>query len=89
MQRIKFGIEFLDSAKKDFKNLQKNCQQKINLILRQKLTLYPEKFGKPLQYSFKGHRRLRIEDYRIIYKIDERKSIVYIVKMAHRKNVYD
>lgn len=45
-------------------------------------------FGKPLQYSLKGLRRLRVEDYRIIYQINIETKIVLVVKIGHRKEVY-
>lgn len=49
----------------------------------------PIGFGKPLRYSLKGHRRLRVSDYRIVYRIDPDANTVVIVSIKHRKDVYD
>lgn len=57
--------------------------------IEKKLSVNPIAFGKPLRYSLKGLRRLRFDDYRVIYKIDENEDIVIILKIAHRKEIYD
>ncbi|KJV81821.1 plasmid stabilization system family protein [Rickettsia hoogstraalii str. RCCE3] len=48
----------------------------------------PIAFGKPLRYSLKGHRRLRVSDYRIIYRIEQETSTVIIIAIKHRKEIY-
>lgn len=45
-------------------------------------------FGKPLRYSLKGARRLRVGDYRVIYTI-EPSDVILIVKIGHRREVYE
>jgi mRNA interferase RelE/StbE len=40
-----------------------------------------------LRYSFKGARRLRVGDYRVIYRI-EPEDLVVIVKIGHQRDVY-
>ena len=42
-----------------------------------------------MQYSPMGLRRLRVSDYRIIFKIEEEVKTVLIVKIGHRKEVYE
>jgi mRNA interferase RelE/StbE len=32
--------------------------------------------------------RIRVGDYRIVYQIEDRILIVYVVRIAHRKDVY-
>lgn len=49
----------------------------------------PIGFGKPLRYSLKGHRRLRVSDYRIVYRIEAETNTVVIIAIKHRKEVYD
>ena len=49
----------------------------------------PIGFGKPLRYSLKGHRRLRVGDYRIVYRIAADKKIVVIIAIKHRKDIYE
>ena len=43
---------------------------------------------KPLRYSLQGARRLRVGDYRVIYRI-EPPDVVLVVKIGHRREVYE
>lgn len=84
-----YSVQYLDSVKEDLRGLQKSVKEKIRKAIERKLMLNPIEFGKPLQYSLKGLRRLRVEDYRIIYQIDLDSKTVLIVKIGHRKEVYE
>ena len=46
----------------------------------------PVRYGEPLRRSLRGYRKLRVGDYRIIYKIEEKNIIVF--KIGHRREVY-
>lgn len=83
-------IEYLDSVvDEDIPKLPKTMRVLIKKAIEERLTVDPLGFGKPLRYSLKGHRRLRVGDYRIVYRIDSEKHIVTIVIIKHRKDVYD
>ena len=84
-----FSIEYLESVKDDLKSIPKSMKAKIKKAIEKKLILNPIEFGKPLQYSLKGLRRLRVEDYRIIYQIEIDRKVVLVVKIGHRKEVYE
>ena len=43
---------------------------------------------KPLVGPLKGWFRFRVGDYRIVYQIDAGKKLVYVVRIAHRKESY-
>ena len=64
-------------------------KRKIKKAIEKKLMIDPVSYGKPLRYSLKGLRRLRVENYRVIYKIDDEKGVVIVVRIAHRKEVYE
>jgi addiction module RelE/StbE family toxin len=90
MERTRFVIEFIDKDALDqFKALPKATQKTLGTAMRDRLEVDPVSFGKPLRYSLKGHRRLRVGDYRIVYRINEEKKIVTIVAVDHRKDVYE
>jgi len=85
-----YTIEYLNSVvKKDIPALPPRKREAIKRAIEERLTLDPIGFGKPLQYSFKGHRRLRVGDYRVVYKIERKEQIVLIVAIKHRKLVYE
>jgi len=82
-----YKIEYLESVvEDDISNLTKSEKIKIKKAIEEKLVNDPVRFGKPLQYSLKGCRRLRVGDYRVVYVIE--KDVVIIVKIGHRKEVY-
>jgi mRNA interferase RelE/StbE len=82
-----YRIEYLESViEDDISSLTKSEKLKIKKAIEEKLIHDPVRFGKPLQYSLKGCRRLRVGDYRVIYVIE--KEVVLIVKIGHRKEVY-
>ena len=72
--------------KKDIPALAEVWKERIKSAIEQKLVQSPELFGLPLRTSLKGHRKLRVGDYRVVFKI-ERKS-VYILAILHRARVY-
>ena len=86
----RYTIEYLDTViKEDIPNLQSTARAMIKKAIEERLAIDPIGFGKPLRYSLKGHRRLRVSDYRIVYRIDPDKNTVIIVTIKHRKDVYD
>ena len=67
-------------------SIPKPHRQQIKRAIEERLTIDPIKFGKPLKYSLFGLRRLRVGDWRIIYRING--DIVEILKIGNRKDVY-
>ena len=60
----------------------------IKRAIETRLAVDPVGYGRPLRYSLAGHRRLRVGDYRIVYRIDTRRHVVVISVIRHRKDVY-
>ncbi len=84
-----FEIKYLDVVTQDdVPALPTTAKRTIKTAIEERLTVDPVGFGKPLRYSFKGHRRLRVGDYRVIYRIDPAHQIVMIVAIKHRKDIY-
>lgn len=81
-----FEIKYAESAKQDRPKLSKKVQEQIQRDIEKKLTTMPEIFGKPLRKSLKGYRRLRVGDYRIIFKIET--NTVKIFRIGHRSIIY-
>ena len=61
-------------------------RKQIKRAIEERLAINPIKFGKPLRHSLFGLRRLRVGDWRIIYRING--AIVEIVKIGNRKDIY-
>lgn len=59
---------------------------KIKSAIEEKLVTYPDVYGKPLRRSLRGYRKLRVGDYRVVFRIDGTRIKVFVI--AHRSVVY-
>ena len=83
-----YRVRYLESVvRADIPTLPKAARERIRRAIETKLATNPVEFGKPLQYSLKGARRLRVGDYRVVFVIDG--DEVTIVKIGNRKEVYE
>mgnify|MGYP001571133277 FL=1 len=73
-------------VKKEIPRLPEKIKEQIQRDIERKLTTVPEIFGKPLRKSLKGYRRLRVGDYRVIFRIE--KNTVKIFRIGHRSIIY-
>ena len=63
-------------------------KKKIKRAIEERLSVKPDVlYGKPLRRSFKGYRKLRVGDYRIIYRIEPDTVIIFVIR--HRSVVYE
>lgn len=85
-----YKVEYLESVvKDDIPLLPKKIKTIIKKAIEERLMIDPIGFGRPLRYSLKGHRRLRVGNYRIVYRIEQANHIVLIIAIKHRKDVYE
>ena len=85
-----YSIDYLEEVvKKDIPALPKSIRLTIKKAIEERLMVDPIGFGKPLRYSLKGHRRLRVGDYRIVYRIHHSPGTVIVIAIKHRKEVYE
>lgn len=59
---------------------------KIKVAIEEKLMTHPDLYGKPLRRSLKGYRKLRVGDYRVVFRIHE--NTVLVLAILHRSVVY-
>jgi len=70
----------------DLAEIPVNIKSRIQKAIETRLLMDPIGYGLPLRKSLHGHRKLRVGDYRIIYRIHGKEVI--ILKIGHRKDVY-
>lgn len=70
----------------DIPKISKVWRDKIRQVIERKLMTGPDVYGKPLRRSLKGYRKLRVGDYRIIFRIDG--ITIKIFAIQHRSVVY-
>lgn len=84
-----YKVVYLDQVEKDLKKLDKSIAKKILARIETYLTLDPKGLGKELKGEFRGYWRYRWGDYRIIYKISDKEILIIVLRISHRKNIYD
>ena len=82
-------IEWDVRAKKELMSLDAGVQRKILAYLRKRATENPRSFGKQLSGNKVGLWRYRIEDFRVICRLQDDKLLVLVVAVGHRKEIYD
>ncbi len=82
---MKYKIAFKKSISRDLKNIGKIQVKRILNKIDKELPSAANKFPE-LKGKFKGLRKLRIGDYRVVYTII--KDGVLILRIGHRKEVY-
>ena len=86
---MSYRIVYPESVvREDIPALSVSARRRIRSAIERKLGSHPIEFGKPLRYSFRGARRLRVGDHRVIYGI-EPPDLVVVVEIGHRRDVYE
>ena len=78
---MKYKVIIRQKAEKQLNKLDDSMKLKIMRYIKQNLnnTDNPKKFGKALRYNLKGFWRYRVENYRIIAKIEKDELVILIV----------
>ena len=83
---MNYTIHYHQEIPKDLSPIPSNIKSRIKKAIEQRLMNDPVKYGEYLKRSLKGYRKIRIGDYRIIYKIHGKE--IFILKIGHRKDIY-
>lgn len=84
-------IEFARSAAKEFEALDTAAQRRIQRYLRERIATDadPRRFGKPLRGDKVGLWAYRVGDYRLICHIENERFVVLVLRVGHRRRVYE
>ena len=84
-------IEFDDRARRELRKLDAENQQTVLRYLRERIAGAedPRVFGKPLRMKLAGLWRYRVGDYRLICRFEENHLVVLVLKVGHRRDVYE
>lgn len=74
------------AVRDDISKLPTVWKEKVRRAIEERLTTHPDLYGKPLRRSLKGYRKLRVGDWRVIFKIQ--KNTVKVLIIQHRSVVY-
>lgn len=85
---VTFTIEYADTVvKEDIPKLTASVRSRTRKAIESKLTVSPEVYGKPLRRSLKGYKKLRVGEYRVVFRIENTTIKVFVIQ--HRSVVYN
>ena len=71
----------------DIPQLDAKLKTRIKNAIETRLTTEPQQYGAPLRKTLHGYWKLRVGDYRVVFKIVG--AEVWILGIIHRKKVYE
>ena len=80
-------LEFTESARRELRALDGQLQRRISTKVNE-LCEDPFPSGVKKLHGLQAHFRIRVGDYRVIYRVDGRRIVVVIVRIGHRRDVY-
>src|SRR5438874_2608068 len=84
---VTYRVLFLSSAEREFVRLPKSEREKISIKIAA-LSENPRRQGSIKLSGKDGIWRVRVGNYRILYRIEDAALIVAITKVAHRRESY-
>ena len=75
-----------DVEKVDLPRIDKKNKSMIKRAIEDRLITQPEIYGKPLQRTLKGYWKLRVREFRIVFKIFGNELRIYGI--IHCKRIY-
>ncbi|MDZ7759107.1 MAG: type II toxin-antitoxin system RelE/ParE family toxin [Desulfovermiculus sp.] len=83
----KYGVEYHPDVKsRDLPEINPEMKARIKKAIEERLQEAPYDYGLPLRKSLKRYWKIRVGDYRVVYKIQD--TTVRIFCICHRKHAY-
>jgi mRNA interferase RelE/StbE len=70
----------------DLQLIDNKTKQRIKKAIEERLSVLPHNYGAPLRKTLKGYWKMRVGDYRIVFKVVENE--VRIMGIRNRKDIY-
>jgi len=85
--KLTWIVKWDDRARKELRKLDKSLQKEVLAYLRERIAVNsdPRRFGKPLSYDKRGLWRYRIQNARVICRIEDDTLFVLVVRIGYRK----
>lgn len=88
---MRWRVAFDTSAAKELRDLGHADRVRVQRYLRERIATAedPRRFGKALTGDLKGLWRYRVGDIRIVAAFENEVFVVLVLRVAHRREVYD
>jgi len=83
-----YSVEIENRCLRELKKLDKTVVRRAFMLIEEVIVKDPHS-GKKLKGKYSGLFSYRFSDYRIIYEIIQQKLLIVILRIRHRKDVYD
>jgi mRNA interferase RelE/StbE len=83
-----FSIAWTTSSRRALTRLPEKVATAVVEFLYGSLAASPYRVGRPLKLGLEGLRSARRGDYRVIYRIDDRRRLVTVIAIEHRSDIY-
>ena len=85
---MQFELRYHPDVKtRDIPLLDAKMKKRVKTSIENRLMTAPHQYGEPLRKTLHGYWKLRVGDYRVVFKIV--KEEVWVLGIIHRKNVYE
>jgi mRNA interferase RelE/StbE len=84
---MRYTVEFTTSAAREFRALDRQLQRRVSAKIAD-LVEDPIPLGARKFQGADDHWRIRVGDYRVIYRIERQRVVIVIVRIGHRREVY-
>jgi mRNA interferase RelE/StbE len=87
---LAWTVSFEPRALTELKKLDRSAKLRVVRFLQERIAgdHEPRGSGKPLTGEKVGLWRYRVGEYRIVCRIDDESGSVFVLRIAHRKDVY-
>lgn len=85
-ERPRYRVEFARPAARQWRDLPRAVRERIAPHV-EALATDPRPRGS-IKLTGSDEHRIRVGDYRVVYAVEDRRLIVLVVRVAHRRDVY-
>ena len=83
---MSWEIIYHTDVEQDLESIGPSAARRIMLTIDKKLTQSPLQFGAPLSGNLNKLRKLRVGDYRIVYRVFQSKVMVLVLAVGPRRD---
>ena len=81
-----FNVVIHAEVLRELRQMDARIKRQIKTAIETRLAVAPHRFGKRLSHDLSGFWKLRVGDYRVVFKIDGKEVVIF--RIGHRKEVY-
>jgi mRNA interferase RelE/StbE len=85
---VAFTVKYHPDVREvDLPRINVKMRERIRKAIESRLMTAPQEYGLPLRKSLGGYWKLRVGDFRIVFKVQG--EVVYVLGIHHRKKIYE